>query len=84
VEMISINIPFPTARDIWLKLFRLSYRKLAKPVENMPVGIPGNRDPDNPCYSFAPRPRFPDDWGDCDTDGHYMCDGCVHRKKCDD
>lgn len=44
-----------------------------------PVGVPGNRDPDHPCESYAPRPRQFGDWDDCLTDGHYLCRECCHR-----
>jgi hypothetical protein len=44
-----------------------------------PTHIDGIRDPDAPCASF--RTGTPE--GDCETDGHYVCDDCVHRATCD-
>lgn len=60
----------------WLALF--AYRRWARPESRKPVGIPGNRDPDQPCESYAPRPRGIGDWRDCQGDGHYLCAGCAH------
>ena len=40
-----------------------------------PVGTPGLRDRDAPCDGF--EPGTPN--GDCDTDGHYLCDECIHK-----
>jgi hypothetical protein len=40
-------------------------------------GQPGVRDPENPCTAF--EPGLPD--GDCETDGHYMCDECTKMKR---
>lgn len=49
-------------------------------------GQAGVRDPDSPCELFAPVSGI--DWlgiritadgtGDCDSDGHYLCNGCMH------
>lgn len=75
--MIAIHIP--TARDFWRCLARFAYRRWAS-VEGMkPVGIPGNRDPQHPCEAYSPRPQMDGDWGDCQTDGHYLCQECCHR-----
>jgi hypothetical protein len=42
-------------------------------------GEDGVRDPENPCSAFVEgEPR-----GDCETDGHYMCDECVERATCE-
>ena len=41
----------------------------------------GLRDPDYPCDAFesgAPGP-----FGDCETDGHYLCDECTRRATCE-
>jgi hypothetical protein len=37
------------------------------------TGVPGQRDAGAPCIEF--RPGTPRD-GDCDGDGHYLCDQC--------
>lgn len=39
---------------------------------------PGVRDPEAPCEEFAPGE--PDTGSKCDTDGHYLCMKCRHRK----
>jgi hypothetical protein len=44
------------------------------------MGMPGVRDPENPCEAF--RTGRPD--GDCGTDGHYLCDECSERATCAD
>lgn len=38
------------------------------------VGQPKVRDPEYPCDDFAPGTPN----GDCATDGHYLCGGCVN------
>lgn len=51
--------------------------KLHLPVIGMPqVGTPGIRDIHHPCEVF----EYGDPKGDCETDGHYMCKECRHRK----
>jgi hypothetical protein len=37
------------------------------------------RDPDSRCTAFEPRPRKWNDWGQCQTDGHYLCAECCHQ-----
>jgi hypothetical protein len=68
-----------STQGFWRWLMRWAYRHwaLAEPVK--PVGIPGHRDPENPCTAYAPRPARWNDWQDCHTDGHYLCRGCAHR-----
>lgn len=39
------------------------------------IGAPGLRDRDAPCFDFEPGAPA----GDCETDGHYLCDECVER-----
>ncbi len=50
------------------------------------VGMPGVRDPEYPCEEYAPT-EDPDllglhltapGNGSCDSDGHYLCGGCLH------
>lgn len=60
----------------WLALF--AYRRWAGPEQQKPVGVPGNRDPESPCESYAPRPAHMRDWGGCAGDGHYLCGECAH------
>lgn len=65
----------------WLALF--AWRRWVKrlPVQKIwPVGVPGHRDPDNPCEFYEPRRQRLDEWGDCDGDGHYLCDDCCRHK----
>jgi len=62
----------------WLCLF--SYRRYAIATENKPTGIPNNRDPNHPCTGYEPRTKRTMDWGDCDGDGHYLCDECCHKE----
>ncbi len=47
-----------------------------------PVGAPGIRDPEAPCDGFQPCGCAYSDGGysECESDGHYMCKKCVHRK----
>ena len=78
-----LTIKIPTAIDFWHWLARLAYRRYSvrsKASGTKPVGIPGNRDPNNPCSAFEPRNKAAGDWGDCETDGHYLCADCCHRK----
>lgn len=46
----------------------------------MPVGVPGNRDPNAICeyyYPFSKRPKNTHEmYCNCETDGHYLCKGC--------
>ncbi len=45
-------------------------------------GQTGIRDPDNICTAFVEgKPSM--HGGDCDTDGHYLCDECERRKTCE-
>jgi hypothetical protein len=76
------------ARRFWKWLTLYAYRRWSRldgparlndGTTRKPVGVPGNRDPDHPCESYAPRPRQTGDWHDCLSDGHYLCAGCAHR-----
>ncbi len=60
----------------WVALF--AYRRWAEPNSVKPTGVPGNRDPDSPCTAYEPRPAHWNDWGTCESDGHYLCDECAH------
>lgn len=46
------------------------------------VGMDGVRDPEGPCEMFENGPLH-GGTGDCETDGHYLCDECVHRATCE-
>lgn len=61
-----------------LWLWRLALR-LLKPTKEKPVGIPYQRDPDSPCDFYEPSKRGQWTFGDCETDGHYLCGNCCHR-----
>jgi hypothetical protein len=66
----------------WKKLSLFAYRRWRDGQGGdtcKPDGVPGNRDPDNPCTGYAPRKRQLGDWCDCATDGHYLCKECCHR-----
>jgi hypothetical protein len=76
-----LYIPIPTAEDFWKAILLFAYRRIAKPGRKKPVGIPGNRDPDFPCEAFEPIPRDKYAWADCETDGHYLCAECCHKKE---
>jgi hypothetical protein len=47
------------------------------PVDKMPLGVPGNRDPEHPCDGYEPRKREPGDFAECNGDGHYLCRKCA-------
>jgi hypothetical protein len=51
---------------------------VVRPVTSF--GARGVRDPDANCEAFEPGSPRPN--GDCQTDGHYLCDECVHRASC--
>lgn len=79
----ALTLKIPTPVDFWHWLARIGYRRyarIAKASGAKPVGIPGNRDPDAPCTAFEPRARKHGDFGDCDSDGHYLCAECCHRR----
>lgn len=79
----ALTLKIPTLADFWSWLARTAYRRYmrnAKAHGTKPTGIPGNRDPEAPCTAFEPRARKQGDWGDCETDGHYLCDECCHRR----
>lgn len=45
-----------------------------------PDGIPYERDPGAPCEFYEPL-KTPHRWyfEDCETDGHYLCQKCIHN-----
>ena len=73
-----VIIKIPTTHEFWMWLMRFCYRRVAKPLESPPHGVPGMRDPEMPCTAFAPRPALSTDWGNCESDGHYLCKECAH------
>lgn len=69
-------------QSFWRRLALFAYRRWAtsqEPGGRKPVGVPGNRDPDNPCEHYAPRRLMPGEWNDCMSDGHYLCRECCHK-----
>lgn len=72
-------IYIPTGRDFWKAVALFAYRRWVRPGDKMPVGIPGNRDPDTPCNSYEPVEWKTPMWNNCQTDGHYLCKECCHR-----
>ncbi len=67
-------------RSFWRRLALFAWRRWARAETHKPVGVPGNRDPESPCEAYSPRARKAGDWGACETDGHYLCQKCCHRK----
>lgn len=64
----------------WLCLYFYNLWVLSAGVKK-PVGIPGNRDPEAPCEVYMPIKKQGILSGDCETDGHYLCDKCIHNIK---
>jgi len=67
-------------QKFWLWLMRLAYRRCVI-VTQIPDGIPTVRSLSAPCPGYAPRKPTLQDWRDCETDGHYLCAECCHRKE---
>jgi hypothetical protein len=75
-------LQIPTLADAYLAIATWAYRHYARQMQasgKKPTGIPGNRDPDNPCPAFEPRPCKLGDFTDCESDGHYLCAECCHK-----
>jgi hypothetical protein len=66
-------------RAFWASVAIFAWRRLVRPGEPKPWGIPGNRDPENVCDAYEPRKSRLNDWTDCLTDGHALCKECCHR-----
>lgn len=64
---------------LWMGIARFCYRRAYLVNKQEPDGIPGRRSKEAPCTGYEPRKRHPQDWFDCDTDGHYLCDECCHK-----
>lgn len=67
-------------RKLWLTVIRFAYRRAAFATDE-PDGVPGRRSPEFSCDAYEPRKKKPGDWGDCDSDGHYLCRECCHLKE---
>ena len=68
----------------WLIIFLYQiYTKKCEQTNIKPVGLPLNRDPDNPCPGYEPKKygRGQFKFDDCEGDGHYLCKNCVHLQK---
>jgi hypothetical protein len=64
--------------NFWVWLCRFAYRRAKHSFTSHPVGLPGNRDPENECEYYAPRKRHINDAkAVCETDGHYLCKDCI-------
>jgi hypothetical protein len=72
------ELPETLYRRFWRAVALFAYRRWAVPNGRKPVGLPGNRDPENPCVVYEPRPVEPGDFADCQGDGHYLCKECCH------
>jgi hypothetical protein len=66
-------------RAFWKFVCLFAWRRWVRPGDRKPAGVPGNRDPENPCDFYEPRKKRLNDWDDCLTDGHYLCRECVHQ-----
>ena len=66
-------------KRFWLWLMRYCYRRCVI-VTAVPDGVPTVRSMDSPCPGYAPRKPSLDDFRDCESDGHYLCQECCHRK----
>lgn len=73
---------------VYHKLARMWFIPGSDPRRWVPdphFGKPGVRDSEGPCDAFEPVVRkrvlgvVQPSWGDCHTDGHYLCDECLHR-----
>lgn len=58
--------------------------RLIKHNKEKPMGIPYQRDPDNPCEFYEPNSRGRYNFDDCESDGHYLCKKCCHKEKEDE
>ena len=67
-------------KKFWLLIARFAYRRAAEPISKAPTGLPFMRDPDAPCHCYEPRRKHVRDFGDCESDGHYLCKECCHLK----
>ena len=65
-------------KSFWKFVALFAYRRWASGCPTKPTGVPGNRDPDNPCTAYDPRPPKWNDWGRCESDGNYLCAECAH------
>jgi hypothetical protein len=67
-------------KTMWKFIALFAYRRWARrdPDTLKPTGVPGNRDPEQPCTAYSPRPYELGDWNDCESDGHYLCRECAH------
>lgn len=71
-------------KSFWLWLTRFAYYRVYNKRGKVPVGLPGNRDPDNVCVNYFPVLN-PSGLGPCLTDGHYLCAECEwHEKECEE
>lgn len=69
---------------IMLKMIISIYRFLVKNLKQIsvnPVGLPLQRDPEYPCEYYEPTKRGSYDFQYCETDGHYLCEKCGHKKQ---
>jgi hypothetical protein len=66
------------SRHAWKAVALYAYRRWAEGCPTPPVGTPFVRDPADRCVAYAPRKPRPDDWCDCEGDGHYLCKACAH------
>lgn len=64
-------------RRLWRRVALFAYRRWAPPTFPTPDGVPGIRDRDARCSSYAPRAWRLGDWP-CAGAGHYLCEECSH------
>jgi hypothetical protein len=66
--------------SFWLRVMRFAYIRVKSNQKFTGVGVPGLRDKDNPCDWYAPT-KDKTLIGECEADGHYLCNECRHFNK---
>lgn len=77
VELVSMDDLLQLEHSSWTT-DELGYTYVPAPQDRIAFGAPGIRDPENPCSEFQPGPTSPS--ARCETDGHYLCDECEHKR----
>lgn len=63
----------------WFAIAVFAWRRIPVGRYQEPVGLPGRRDPAHLCQWYDPRRGSKDAAiGRCSTDGHYLCEHCLH------
>ncbi len=66
---------YPTAPPVWRNLLGDLHDEILNLAPHPPDGTPGIRDWQAPCDVYEPIeiPMDADGYGDCETDGHFLC-----------